>query len=464
MADEEILDKILVHIGDFKKSQIVIFSLVCICVVLHSETHIAFVFTAMDSNYRCRIEGCDSSSESYTTPWTKNAIPYTNGKPEKCEMYVLENLGENCTGFNQKLTKKCDSYVFEDNEDYIGREFNILCKENLWKLTLVGTINNIGQFFGLIFAGIMSDKFGRRIALLGGLIMAGVFGVIKTFSPSYNWFIILELIESFMGAGVYTCGFIIGVELVGPKNRVLTGTIVCSCYALGEILTGVFAYWLRSWKKLIYIIYIPCIFLIFFFLWLPESIRWNLSKGKIEKSKRQLVKIAKGNGRTIPEELLKKLDLFKDDSIPLPEHRLSSIMTSKLLLVRFLSLCYCWITCAFLFYGITLTSVYISGNSYLDFIVISITELPAYWVCTYVVEKYGRRYSQCISFVITTVACVFFILIPPEGSQWLNLFAYCLGKFGATAAFTIVYVITSEVFPTPLRHSVMGACSTIGRL
>lgn len=49
-------------------------------------------------------------------------------------------------------------------------------------------------------------------------------------------------------------------------------------------------------------------------------------------------------------------------------------------------------------------------------------------------------------------------------SHTASLCMYLLGKFGATAAFTIVYVITSELFPTNLRQSFMGTCSTFGRL
>lgn len=46
------LDAILVQLGDFGKYQSLVFSLVCFAVVLHSATHIAYVFTAMDLDYR----------------------------------------------------------------------------------------------------------------------------------------------------------------------------------------------------------------------------------------------------------------------------------------------------------------------------------------------------------------------------------------------------------------------------
>lgn len=46
----------------------------------------------------------------------------------------------------------------------------------------------------------------------------------------------------------------------------------------------------------------------------------------------------------------------------------------------------------------------------------------------------------------------------------LRLPLYLLGKFGSTVAFTVCYIISSELFPTPLRHSLIGACSMFGRL
>lgn len=49
-------------------------------------------------------------------------------------------------------------------------------------------------------------------------------------------------------------------------------------------------------------------------------------------------------------------------------------------------------------------------------------------------------------------------------SHVASLSVYLLGKFGATISFTVVYVITSEMFPTNLRQSFMGMCSTFGRL
>jgi OCT family organic cation transporter-like MFS transporter 4/5 len=33
-----------------------------------------------------------------------------------------------------------------------------MCEENKWKLSMVGTINNFGQFIGIPMSGIIADK------------------------------------------------------------------------------------------------------------------------------------------------------------------------------------------------------------------------------------------------------------------------------------------------------------------
>lgn len=37
-------------------------------------------------------------------------------------------------------------------------QFGLLCEENKWKLSMVGTVNNFGQFIGIPMSGIIADK------------------------------------------------------------------------------------------------------------------------------------------------------------------------------------------------------------------------------------------------------------------------------------------------------------------
>ncbi|CAH1173867.1 unnamed protein product [Phaedon cochleariae] len=469
--DDNSLDSFLVLVGDFGKYQILIFTLVSFAVVLHSSIHTAYVFTALDISYRCAIPDCDTNPAEFEPSWLSNAVPYKGSTPTKCEKYIFNGNHTNINygscpfnAFDRNREIKCSSFVYRTEEKSILQEYDLQCDDNLWKLTMVGTINSIGQFFGLFIGGLISDRYGRKPVLIWGMVLSAICGISRAFMPTYNWFLFFEFLDATFGAGTYIVGFVLGVELVSPKKRVMTGIISSSCFAIGEIFTAGSAWAVKSWKPLIFILYSP-IFLLISYHWLvPESVRWNLSRGHVEEAKMTLRRAAKFNGIELSESTLEKLALPTKDC---PEDETGDFKTalkSKILSVRLVNCCFCWITCTFLFYGLTLNSVsLVAGNSYLDFILTALIEVPAYICCNFMLDLFGRKKSVSISYMVTGIACSAFLFVPPD-SHAGSLSVYLIGKFGATAAFTNLYVITSEMFPTNLRHSFMGFCSTFGRL
>ncbi|KAJ8967441.1 hypothetical protein NQ314_002889 [Rhamnusium bicolor] len=453
------LDAILVQVGDFGKYQIYVFILVCIPVILHSAVHVAYVFTAMDLNYRCEIPACESGSQEYNPPWLINAVPHTDGTPEKCEMYVYNSTevnNGNCSSsdFDRDRTSRCSSFVYKTHEESIVQEYNLQCGGNLWKLTLVGTINSVGQFSGLFVAGMLSDRqvyinnralcffvnktYGRRVVMVWGMIICAICGFIRTVMPSYELFLLLEYLDAAFSAGTYICGFVLAVELVGPKKRVLTGSLVCCGNALGSIFTATSAWIVQSW-------------------------RWNIKKGRIEEAKATLRKLARVNGKELTEKTLDALNTVEQEKPENERNQFIQALKSLTLLLRFINCCFCWMVCAFVFYGLSLNSVSLAaGNRYLNFILTALVEIPAQISCTFVLSYFGRRKSVSGSFILSGASCIAFIFIPSD-MRVGSLSVYLLGKFAATISFTSIYVLTSEMFPTITRHSFMGACSTFGR-
>jgi MFS family permease len=96
--------------------------------------------------------------------------------------------------------KKIDSCFFF--------QFDLGCQD--WKRSLVGTVHNAGFFISIPLTGLMSDKFGRRMALVFASVLNGVFGLIRALSSNYNMFIVFEFLEPAFGAGVYTACFVLG--------------------------------------------------------------------------------------------------------------------------------------------------------------------------------------------------------------------------------------------------------------
>lgn len=162
---------------------------------------------------------------------------------------------------------------------------------------------------------------------------------------------------------------------------------------------------LICFRNIILTLYPPMLSFPIFFLVIPESIRWLLNKGRIEEVKVIIRRAAKINKKEISENYLRDISSVEHDD------SLLKVFKSPPLVFRFCISSVCWSTCAFLFYGLTLNSVALAGNSYVDFILTSLVEIPGYLGTYLLVDRIGRRAAQCSSYLIAGVACIGFIFI-----------------------------------------------------
>lgn len=113
-------------------------------------------------------------------------------------------------------------------------------------------------------------RYGRKTVLIVGTLLCAVFGIARAFSANYELFCILEFLDAAALSGTYVCAFLLGknlnlptstrirgnlffivasgVELVGPKKRVLAGTIIWCFYPIGVVITAAFAWLITSWR------------------------------------------------------------------------------------------------------------------------------------------------------------------------------------------------------------------------
>ncbi|KPJ17124.1 Solute carrier family 22 member 1 [Papilio machaon] len=90
----------------------------------------------------------------------------------------------------------CMEWIY-DNPNTFMAEFQLANQE--WKRTLVGTTHCFGYMVGLLIVGPLSDRLGRKNAIVVTAVLGGVFGVAKSFSPLYWLYIALEFLEAAIG-------------------------------------------------------------------------------------------------------------------------------------------------------------------------------------------------------------------------------------------------------------------------
>ncbi|KAJ6636136.1 Organic cation transporter-like protein [Pseudolycoriella hygida] len=478
------LDKIFVEIGDFGLFQIFIYALISMPVLLISWFTFEFVFTAGRLEYRCKIPGCDLSPfDDYLPNWTRYAIPHSHNVPSQCLRYEfvpkdshLKRKSNNCDEmlFNKSHAVTCTEFIYRTDELTVLKEFKLNCEENEWKLAIIGTVKNVAELIMLPFFGLLSDRYGRRKLLIYSLACCGVFGVIMAFTTRYWTFLLLEFITGICASGIYNVIFVLGMEMVSPRKRVLGGSLIAFLYSTGQVFLGLIAMKLLHFRKLLLALYLPT-FVVLTYIWvIPESVRWLLSKDRRKDASDIIFKAARMNQKVLSEGTIESLchrsPPTEDIDEPIEgtdqnsENTFAMAMQNPPVRRRLVQCCFCWFSTALVYYGLSILSVNLHGNKFINFISFSLAEYPPIITIYFFLDKVGRKYLLSGSLFFSGITCVIPVMFITGHTNVWRLFLLGMSKCSVTVAFTILYVYTCELFPTNLRQSAMSLCSAFGSI
>ena len=109
----------------------------------------------------------------------------------------------------------------------------------------------------------------------------------------------------------------------------------------------------------------------------------------------------------------------------------------------------------------SLTSPSLSTDPYAAFVLSALVEVPSLILTFRLMDTLGRKPMCGLSMVLGGV-CLLPAAYAPPGPAKMAL--SLLGKFFVSAAFCIIYVYTAEIYPTFMRGTAVGICSTMARI
>lgn len=160
-------------------------------------------------------------------------------------------------------------------------------------------ISLIGNFFGSLLAGYFSDKIGRKLTMIYGVIV-GIIGLLfASLAPSIMIFYIGRIIFGFSIGLIFVAAPMYITEVAPASKRGRAGSIRQLLLAFGLILGYtigfIFNYYFSlkwniqfGWRVLIFIEIALLIIMLFSMLTLIESPRWLIIKGRVEEAKKSL--------------------------------------------------------------------------------------------------------------------------------------------------------------------------------
>ncbi|XP_046885852.1 solute carrier family 22 member 7-like [Hypomesus transpacificus] len=391
-----------------------------------------------------------------------------HGSPSSCRMFAEPQfkLLENVSSHTELPTIQCRSGWVYDKSMFtstLATEWDLVCdRKSLNKAT--ATIFFVGVMFGAIIFGILCDKYGRRSILLVSYTMAIVFGMSSAFSNSFIMFAVLRFLTGFGLTGISIISIVLSIEWVDVRHRALIGVIGSMAWTVGNIMLAGIAYLVNDWRMLIVAVTAPLGFAIITWWWIPESARWLLANGKVERAHFYLEKCARFNKKdnfSSKIQLASLSNMTTDnqkktysylDLVRTPGMRRLSLLTGIV-----------WYGVASTYYGISLNITGFGLNIYLTHFIYAAIEVPAKIIVYFCLNSTGRRRCQSGTLLLTGI-CIAINIFLPKGMWYLRTTVAVLGKGLSEASFTTVFLYTTELYPTVVRQNGIGYTSFMARL
>ncbi|XP_040892510.1 solute carrier family 22 member 7-like [Toxotes jaculatrix] len=466
-------DNILSEINGFGKFQI---RLILIQILSRITIPCHFLlnnFMAAVPTHRCDISTLDDGGIFRNLTLEQKlavAIPAEqDGTLSSCQMFSQPQY-QHLSGSNsseETFTVQCQNGWLYDNSTFkstLATEWDLVCsRKGMNKAT--ATTFFIGVMFGAPLFGFLSDRFGRRPLLLVSYLSSMTFAVLSAFSTSYLMFVIMRFFTGMSLAGISIISIVLNVEWFGIKHRTFSGIIISLDWTLGNwILVGI-AYCVNEWRMLILVVTSPLILALIAWRWLPESARWLVAKGKADAAYHYIMECAKMNNRAKCMATITPRTLLESAETETGDKKYTVVDLFRTPQIRKLAICsgIVWYGVAFTYYGISLNITGFGLNPYLTQFVFASIEMPMKIGVYFFLEQVGRRPGEMGTLLLTGL-CLFINIFVAKDKWVIRTVVAVLGKALSEASFTIMFLFTTELYPTVVRQNGLGYTSFVARL
>lgn len=175
---------------------------------------------------------------------------------------------------------------------FLQKQFGL---DSYWEGFATGSLA-LGAILGCFIAGSLADTYGRRPGLLLAAVIFTISSLAMAFAPGRDFFIAARFAA---GIGVGMASMLSPMYIAEISPAPVRGRMVAInqlTIVIGILITNLVNYTLRdngadAWRWMFGLGAIPSGLFLLGALWLPESPRWLMKVGNVEKSKSILAKI-----------------------------------------------------------------------------------------------------------------------------------------------------------------------------
>lgn len=338
--------------------------------------------------------------------------------------------------------------------------FNLNATEKSWVLS----VGFVGMAIGAALGGYFADRVGRKTVFTATLV---IFGLANA-GMACSWTLVALLIARFiiglgLGAELPVASTLVS-EFSPIRHRGRMTVLLESFWAVGWIIAAAIGAFVIpntgdwGWRWALLIGALPLLYAVVTRAHIPESVRFLESKGR-EGEAEQAVRYFEQASGVAP--------VASPKAEPLPAIRTRELFGHQYL-ARTVAIWLTWFFVNFSYYGAftwmpsLLADQFGSLTSSFGYtLIISLAQLPGYFLAAWLVEIWGRRRTLSVFLAVSAVAAFAF---SQAGSVAAVIGFGMLLSASNLGAWGVLYAVTPEIYPTRLRGAASGAAAAVGRV
>lgn len=340
---------------------------------------------------------------------------------------------------------------------------------------LVFSSSYMGQFVGAWVFGVISERYGRKIAFVSSLFIFGVLSIATALAWNFSSLIAIRVVQGLGLGGEIPAAAVLINEMLRSRRRGRIGVIYASIYQWGSLLTPIIGLAFFSlfgermgWRYMFAFGGIPVIVAVYAWFRLPESPRWLAEHGRYGEADALVRKMEN-------QKWPRPLDPPEPITLPPAEpsrfgELFGGIYRRRTLMVWAIWFCTYVVALGFSLWLPTLY-VKVAHLSVKTALALSIVPWTVGMLLTYagafLVDRIGRKAFMATGFLTVAVACLAgsFVLHAWHTTAWQVIFCIGMGiTVGSGFCTMVLFTYTSELYPTRIRGVGVAASSSILRL
>lgn len=337
------------------------------------------------------------------------------------------------------------------------------------QVSLLGSIGFVGMSIGAWTGGWLADRFGRRSVFMLTLLIYGLANGAMALSGGLGMLLVLRLVVGLgLGAELPVASTLVS-EFAPKRIRGRAVVLLESFWAVGWIIAALVGYLIvprsaNGWRWALLVGAVPVVYAVVARIHLPESVRFLESKGRFAQAEASVRAFEIPSGVAAPAPAaIKAAEAITPKTAKAGMADLFRNGTAR----RTVALWITWFFVNFSYYGAfvwmpsLLSTRFTMVKSFEYTLIISLAQLPGYFLAAWLVEKWGRRATLASFLVVSALAAIGF---GQASSVTAVLILGCLLSASNLGAWGVLYAVTPEIYPTRIRGAGAGAAAGFGRI